>query len=78
MIGLQQCFNPHPREAGDDVQGAVGEPPLVSIHTRVKRVTSLHVQFKRDVPVSIHTRVKRVTPVGRQDPLTIAFQSTPA
>ena len=34
---------------------------LVSIHTRVKRVTAINHNANSDERVSIHTRVKRVT-----------------
>ena len=33
------CFNPRPREAGDDVLDAIREPLSVSIHARAKRAT---------------------------------------
>ena len=55
------CFNPHPREAGDYEAWQTAMGAIVSIHTRVKRVTRTRSKLLVVEDVSIHTRVKRVT-----------------
>jgi len=51
---------------------------MVSIHTRVKRVTSGDFPGGGPIGVSIHTRVKRVTQSYRRAGVNNKFQSTPA
>ena len=63
---INNCFNPHPREAGDNIQILTRDFTDVSIHTRVKRVTLAPYGCFVGDRVSIHTRVKRVTLMPEQ------------